>query len=196
MADLTTLALVREYLETPTGDTTKDALINSLINRMSGFIERFCNRVFIQATYTEFQDGKKNNGGILRLEQYPIVEITSVHDDTDRDYDAASLIDSADYVTEDSYGVLKRTDAIEFNEGIHNIKVVYIAGYENIAALPGDLQQACIELVTNKMNMAGKTHLKSERLSKWGATYGEQDAMPASIKEVLLQYQKRSFDVI
>ena len=189
MADLTTLANVKEFLSIT--NASSDALIRSLITRISVQIENFVERPILVDDYTEITDGRENNRGHLMVEQFPINSIDTLHDDDNRVYDASSLIPAADYVFEASYGVVKLTDGAVFDVGIHNVKIVYNAGFADI---PGDIEQVAIDLVDRKLHNAGRQNLKSEKLGRWAAAYGAE--LPEDVKEVLARYKKREFDIV
>lgn len=139
--ELTTLAHVKEVLKIPTAVTTDDDLIQNLITRISDDIEKTCGRSFHSATFTEYYNG--DGGNRLLLNNYPISSITSLYDDTDRNYGSDTLIDSGDYISDDAAGMVILDGGL-FAEGLKNIKITYVAGYSTI---PSDLERACIDYV-------------------------------------------------
>lgn len=163
--ELTTLANVREYLGIDDAQTDDDTLLQNLITRESAAIEKECNRTFGDATYTEYHDGDGTD--TVMLKQYPVNSITSIHDDTDRDYDSDTLIDSDDYVYDSDSGIVQ-LDGFSFVPGRQNVKVVYNAGYTTI---PTDLEQACIMRVAIRY-LQGKANINAfdsdniERINK------------------------------
>ena len=189
MADLTTLAAVKEFLSI-TGNAS-DALITSLIKRISSQIENHLERVIADTLYTEFHDGRLNNRGQVILEQYPIISITSVFDDIDRVYGAGTEILAANRVVEVATAIIKRTDDIDFDEGIHNIRVIYRAGF---AAVPGDVEQVAIDKVSRKLQGAGRENLKSERLGRHSVAFS--NAITPDEAQVLERYKKRKLDIV
>ena len=196
MSQLVTAAQVKEYLDI-TG-TDQDALINSLITRLSAFAETFCNRIFDDDDYTEIQDGQSFSDNQLFTKQFPINTLASVHDDKERVYGASTLIPAADLVFEADEGIIKRTDGGVFAEGVHNIQIIYNAGFVDI---PDDLQQAVIELVGLKLSGRGRENLKSERLGRFAVTYMThptlgQIAVTDSIQLTLNKYRKQDFRIV
>lgn len=177
--ELTTLANVREFLEFPDDQTDDDTLLEKLITRMSADIESDCDRIFGDATYTEYHDGDGTD--TLLLKQYPINSITSVHDDVDRDYDTDTLIDSDDYVYDSETGILT-LDGFGFSIGRQNVKVVYNAGYTTI---PTDLEQACINKVVIKylQGKAGMSAFDSDHIERISN-------MEKYIEKVIRKYRK------
>ena len=103
--DLTTLAKVKEYLQIT--DTDDDTFLTSLISNSSILIKSYCKRDFTSTSYTEYHNG--NGTTELVLNNYPVISITSVHDDMGRDYDSTTLLDSADYVYHEKEGILNWT---------------------------------------------------------------------------------------
>ena len=159
---LTTKEKVKEYLGITVTDY--DDLLDSLISRMSTFIEQYCNRSFDEAEHTEQYDGTLRNSGLIRLNQIPVSAIASIHDDTTRAFGTETLIEASKYVFYGDSGVVQLDHGYEFKIGYQNIKVVYTAGY---ATIPGDLEQATIELVAYKFQVRGKEGIRSEKLGRW-----------------------------
>lgn len=122
-------------------DTNSDSILGSLISAQSAAIQSATNRKLIKTTYTDYFNGDHDLKQLC-LQEFPVSSITTVHDDTDRDYDAGSLISSEDYVVEADTGIL-RFDTL-LTRGQQNIKVVYVAGYDPV---PDDLKLACTYLV-------------------------------------------------
>lgn len=196
MSDLTTLAKVKNYLGITTSD--HDTLLEYLITRMSTFIRTYCGRDFDQTTYTDDKyDGEYKNDGFLRLRHFPIISVTSLYDDTSREFTADTEIESGDYIIRNDEGIIQLLDGVFFNEDYQNIKITYVAGYSTI---PEDLEQACIDLVGFKFNTRQSSGKRSERLGRWAVTYvtlGEgKEAIPSDTKAVLDRYSIRDMFVI
>lgn len=157
---LTIIETVKSFIGIPVSDTSKDALLEILINAASERIERYCGRHFEKATYTEKYRG--NGRQKLLLEQYPIISVTSVtvH---------GGLLDAAEYEIIAQEGALYR-EALwpwsgytvglvgELAGSKRNIEVTYAAGYilpkddgtgtpPVTRDLPYDLEMACVQFV-------------------------------------------------
>lgn len=141
---------------TVTGD---DALLTTLLTQIEEYVQNvYCERQFAAANHTEYYDG--DGSGVLLLDNYPIVSVTSVHDDTDREYGADDLIDSDDIITYEKEGKLV-LDGLCFTKGNKNVKVVYRAGYgsgEGETAMPNEIKLALIQL-TAALYLEGKGSL-------------------------------------
>src|SRR5574341_1253792 len=96
---LTTLANCKTF-KNVTG-TAHDTELTRLILVVDEFCNQHCNRKLEQATVTEYHSTKDGQTTLL-LKQPPIASITSIHDDPDRVYAAASLLAAADYVIDDA----------------------------------------------------------------------------------------------
>jgi uncharacterized phiE125 gp8 family phage protein len=148
-ADLTTLARVKEYLQLSSTNSTWNDILNSLITQCSKAIDKYCQRVFISTgSVTEFYDGKRQRELVLR--KHPVVSVTSVHDDYARVFPASTLVNSADYYVDTDRGIIKFD--VTLSEGRGNIKVVYSAGYTDIASLPPNVVLAANKLVAAVFN--------------------------------------------
>lgn len=191
--DLTTKANVKEYLSI-TG-TSDDDFIDNLIARASEAIENYCKRKFNSETLTEYYDGKGSNR--IVLDRRPVISITSIHDDTDREYGSATLVAASDYVLYEDRGIVEY-DASErtftstkayFADGQKNVKVVYVAGYSTI---PTDVEQACIMLVALLYNR-GEQRADGIKTEAQAGTYNVAyvgTLMIPEIKQLLERYKE------
>jgi len=150
---LTTLANLKEVLEITTSGS--DAYLTNLIARATNRIEAMVGRPLVQATYTEYADGKGKRDLFLR--RGPIQSVTSVSDVVydgsgtatttslaGGDYFARGL-DSEDWKLN---GWLERNGSA-WTWGQKNYEVIYSAGFSTV---PYDLEQSCIELAVWQKN--------------------------------------------
>jgi gp6-like head-tail connector protein len=136
---LTSLAAVKEYLKI-TG-TTNDALLTSLIARVSMLIMAYCGRRFPRATYTEILDGTGEQGIVLAND--PVISVASIHSSIDQSWTSPFLIDPVSYVINLGGGLVWLKYGT-FAQGHQNTRVIYDAGYD---AIPLDVEQIAIEMV-------------------------------------------------
>lgn len=125
---------------------------------------------------TEFHDGEKDWDSIYTRE-FPISSVTSLHDDVDRAYGASTLLtenthflvygDEGRIQLIDSSGVsiLTKREQGFFNPGFKNIRIIYVAGYTNNAAIPPSIRQACIEWCGFVLNHQASAGLLEDSIS-------------------------------
>lgn len=170
---LTTRSKIKQRLGIAASDTTKDVLIDDVINEISTFLQSVCNRNFLNQSYTkELHD--TDGGKYIFLKQLPVTAVSAV-------YIRGGSIDSpvwtalspstyfADYLAE---GMLRFVGPLPKN-GRHLIAVDYTAGflidftkqldtaYHN---LPFDLTNLATELVIKNINLGPAAGLKSEQV--------------------------------
>lgn len=172
-------------------DTSKDDLIDRLVNAAYKLLESYIHHPLLAADYTEYYDGDNTNSLVLR--NYPIISITSIHDDTGRDFASDSLIDSTYYIYEnnsnDRMGEVRLWQGVDyFAKGVQNVKIVYRAGY---ATIPADAAQACIMLVDWLMNRAGTMGKTAESLGGKSESY-ERELLPLHIRQMVQPYKNFS----
>lgn len=139
-----TKAEVKSYLNIT--DTNTDSLIDTLIAQVEAVVEADkCQRTFGSSVFTEYIDGDGTD--TIMVKNYPIIELTSIHDDLDREYGAASLLDNDNMAVYDEYGKIVYVNGI-FMQGNKNVKVVYRGGY---ATIPSDLKLALIKTVAAEL---------------------------------------------
>jgi uncharacterized phiE125 gp8 family phage protein len=165
-------------------DAAQDTFLENLTNRAYKILETYLGRVIKSATYTEYMDG--DGTGELILNQFPIISVTSIHDDLDRDFTSTFLIAATDYVIYKERGVIKlfRNEGA-FQKGLQNLKVIYVAGY---ATVPGDLVDALIQMVEFMYNRSRTGGMQSQSLGGKSETY-DQSRIPAEVKRTLNSYR-------
>lgn len=186
MGTLTTRASAKELLGIRTGTTAYDAVIDTLVAAVDGLVEDYCDRRFADTTHTEYYDGESNMRQLV-LKNYPIISVTSVHDDSERVFGANTLIDSDDYTFDtgdDSDGVVRFFN-VSLSRGMRNIKVVYRAGY---ATIPPPLKTAANLLIASIYNRRKGSGRSSESLGNFSYSASPEvwgDALP-----LLARYRK------
>jgi len=179
--DLAILADVKNYLGETGSD--HDALLEALIDRVSEAVETYCGRRFKQETVTEYHDGRGRSR--LALRRRPVASVTSLHDDLDRAYTDEEIVDPDDYTFYPDEGIVE-LDAGVFQDGLRNVKVVYVAGY---ATVPADLAHAAIVWVAAIFHRAqqGGDGFAQERVEAYSARF-ETEPMPAAVRGILDAY--------
>lgn len=177
MANFATRDNVKTFLGITS--STDDTLIDSILDRTTLMIKRYCGRDLEQTTYTdERHDGDGIDDSLL-LRNWPIISVASVYDDPDRLFTSDSLLTAnEDYVVQssgdtDNPGVIRRIDSV-WLKGIQNIKVAYTAGY---TTTPVDLVQAQVDwtsfLYKNRDMRIG---ISSYRLGAYSVNFKENTA--------------------
>jgi hypothetical protein len=153
MADLFT----RAAFKTAFGvlGTDLDAAIDAMLPQITAEVCGICERVFEQATVTEYPAPLSNYATILPVDQPPIASITSLHWSTaiPRVYDATTLlINGTDYlISSDSQWIELVSPRSYGTSPTRVAKVVYVGGY---ATIPLDLVRAAQELLAVKLYKA------------------------------------------
>jgi uncharacterized phiE125 gp8 family phage protein len=173
MADFTTISDVKAYLGITSA--TDDALLTRLIAAASQWIRSNLNRDITSQAYTDKLDGTGTSRVILS--QFPVTAVTSVTvDGTDQ---AASNIAFRD-------ATVALTDGTKFTKGFANVVVTYTAGY---ATTPGDIAQACIELVAWRYKEKDRIGHASKTIAGEVVAFQTQD-VPNDVKTLLNNWRK------
>lgn len=178
MGTLTTRASVKELLGIKSSVTAYDAVIDTLVLAVDGLVEDYCDRHFADTTYTEYHDGESNQRKLL-VRNYPLISVTSIHDDAGRTYGSDTLIASADYTFEtgdDADGIVYLD--LSLARGQRNVKIVYRAGY---ATIPKTLSRAAdlvCASIYNRRKGAGRSNESLGNLSYSAAPEMWGDAVP------------------
>lgn len=127
MADLTTVAHVKQWLNIAAGLSADDALLARIVTAFSSHIQSWLNRVFGVATYAEKRNGQ--GGAIMAFINYPVVSVQSLKIGTTTI--PASIDGSAGYVFDERGMYLI---GYAFTRGMQNILINYTAGYQAVEA--------------------------------------------------------------
>jgi hypothetical protein len=192
VANLTTLAHVKESLKIPTATTGDDAFLENSIARMSEWIRaRIRPLVIIQETFTERHTG--DGSSFVWLDCRPVLSVASVHESLEWTFNAGSLLASSEY----DVGV---ASILRKNVGFYSwpraIQVVYTAGY---AAVPLEIEQLAIDAVSWKYQMRTSTSgiggVSSRTLKDGSVTYSNAQggaALPSAIEDELGRIRQQS----
>ena len=175
---------VKDFGSITDSTDTADTLIEDLIDRVSARIEKYCDRTFAEAIYTEYYDG--NGCDYMYTNQYPIVTVSGIYDDSSWVWGEDTLISGTTYrVSSNNRKILLYSSY--FTPATENIKIVYTAGYTDI---PYDIQQVCITEVLRTYKRKLEPDVSSKAMSEGGQnTYITDAFLPTSI-DVLKSYKR------
>jgi hypothetical protein len=185
---LTSLNTAKNFLKIPLAETGTDAMIEIFINAASDDCERYCDRRFAQATYTESHLGR--GGNLIVLNQWPIISITELRVDTAADFsDPETVIDSDDYMIGDSDNTLYLKNGKTFpnTRGFLSVRVIYVAGY---ATVPSSLEHACLWLVNYYYKMWNTSNIGRPNKSKENESASYLQGWPDVVIKILNQFKR------
>lgn len=188
---LVSLSDMKNYLNIPALETGQDALVESFINSISSICENYCNRKFIEQTFTERLSGSGDRE--LMLNNWPINSITSIYVDNKRVFGVDTLIDPSNYEffnNEKGDGFLVQRFDEPFQVGRKNIKIIYKAGYTNISSLPSDISLAAKIAVAFYYEQQQQKNWTFSNKQKGEETITLVQGIPESSK-LILDYYKR-----
>jgi len=192
MADATELSALAD-IKTLLGisSSNKDAILTIIKDAVEAFVKTYCGRDFLVTSYTEYHDG--DDSVSMRMNQRPITAITSVHVDASRTFDAATLVPTANIITDAKGQELGFIELFNYRytRGQKNVQVIYSAGYSTI---PTDLSLAVKLLAAKEFKVADKT-LYAESTQQVGdmVITLTPDSLPKNVLEILNRYRRIPF---
>lgn len=160
---LVELSYARDILGLTVSEAS-DAKLDALIDGASAFVEQWCNRRLIYEAVSELWRPTRAQTSLF-LSRYPVMDITSITEDTDDALTAAYW--EIDYDT----GELWRLDGSDnrITWSASKIVVVYAAGYvpadETGTNIPDDLRDGTLELVKSRwFALERDPYLRSEEV--------------------------------
>ena|SRR3990167_7983487 len=118
----------------------------------------------------------------MKVSQYPIITVTELYDDINRDFTSSDLIDAADYEVYKENGIVRLYNGESaFSVGVQNIKIIYTGGYTS-TTLPEDLTWAICEHVSFLYANRGSSGFSSVRFGSLGKSYMGNPIPPALLR--------------
>lgn len=176
---LTNVENVKQYLGI--NSEQDDALLQSLVQSASGFIQSWLNRQFELQEYTDVWDGTDLYTYMFKA--YPVQSISSVVVNS-INVPASSGPKISGYAFDERRLVIRGN--YTFLKGLLNCSVTYRAGFDDV---PFEIEQACIELIANRYKEKDRIGLQSKGLAGETIAFSMKD-MPADVKTILTNYKK------
>lgn len=190
---LITLTDAKQYLKVTS--TNDDAILATLINSISAWVQGYLKRNLVRQTYTEYYSGDGESE--LALRNYPIYSISSIYVDQLRAFGSETAVDvSSNVIIKKSSGILKSFNLLYgWTWGESNIKVTYSAGYSigitgGDGTLPHEIRLAVRRLLDLHYRLGysqRKLDTSSESMNSMNVTFKDED-IPKDVKSMLDGY--------
>lgn len=176
----TTLANCKKYLNIAASDTSKDELLELLIEAATTAAEDYLGRyIVVRQISQEPYDCTNCKSKYLQLKQYPVTALTTVIED-------GITLDNSDITLDGPNGILKRRI---FWKGA--VLVTYTAGIASATAnVPKNIQLAIWLWVSCILNTQGAQGIDSETLGDYSVNYIEQNPIPSTVISLLEGYKR------
>jgi len=164
----------------------EDARINALIPKVSDLAKSICRRTFID--YVDDIKVEYSDGGYytIPLEEYPLINVSSVEYSADYGTTYTSLVAGTDYIVSKTSDNITALTSAGFPAKVNGYKVTYTAGYET---LPEDLKLAIFDLITYYLKNDSAIHSnKAPGTNTVQIEYVTTTNLPAHIKRVFDLY--------
>lgn len=122
--NLTTISKLKQHIGIPSSMTSKDTLLEQIIEGASAFIEEYTHREFGVKEYTEVLDGTPHDE--IFLKQYPVVNVLSLTINGN-EIDLDTEEESDQFIVEKESGSVYRENG--FGGGRKSVRITYTAGY-------------------------------------------------------------------
>lgn len=169
-----------------TNNGSKDTIFDHLISKASGVVEIFCNRAFSSTIYEELYSG--DGSAELMLDNYPIISITALSTDIDKEAKTYSdPLDAVYMILNKKAGIIKLYDTVFGNYDL-NIYIKYTAGY---ASIPEDIKLVVLDLIAKKYYDSEEKRfgMESKSLIGQNVTFSIQD-LTENNRKILQRWQK------
>lgn len=165
---------------------TQDAIIDSIIPKVSALVKSICRRTFIDYVATpkvEYYDG---GSMIISPDEYPFILVSSLEYSPDYGQSYTALAEYTDYAVSKADNIVKSLSTSGFASAVNGFRLTYTAGYTTI---PEDLKLAIFDLVTYYIKNDSAIHSnKAPGTNTVQIEYVTTTSLPAHIKRVLDLY--------
>ena len=181
--------------------TASESVLSALIARAGVALARHCGYppasvgaapTMESATYTLFGDSyqvRRHSGRVLVVEPYPVIDVTSIHDDPDEVYGSATLVASSDYYKRGDHHevIVLGLNAIHggWSTTERAVKIVFVAGFSTV---PSDLEAAAIEYVLHLLNLRDRRGVANVSSPDGLNTSYRDETIPAHVAQLLEPY--------
>ena len=130
-------------------NSNDEDLLIELINEVSLYILSYCARDSFKykTVSNEIHDGYGDD--YLYTDYVPIISITSLYDDVNRNFDSSTLVDSSYYEIKNADTGLVRLYSYTFSKAKSSIQISYIAGYSDFHVYPNVSDQLAVTIGTS-----------------------------------------------
>jgi hypothetical protein len=194
---LTTVARLKSFMGITSA--THDTLLDSVVDATSQFIQNYCDRTFVETTYTnEIYDGVGTDK--LMLRNYPVSTTAAF---TLEVRTSPMNVSSWDAISSDLYHTHYNRGIIEmvggrFYELPRHYRITYTAGYvfDNAATFledvnAGDLEYAVWKLATDLFRQRKQgTGVQSESIGEYSVTLRKSTMVNQEIRDILANYKR------
>lgn len=175
---LCSLTEVQEFLLQKTGKEGDTDFIDNLIERWSGIVEDYCERVFHEEVVSEkFDIGDWQD--VLLLTHYPVISVAGVTD-------SGSSISADSFSVDTRYGTLKLTTGGWFTKGRQKVEVTYVAG---VTVVPDSIKHCVVVQVANSIVGKDFSGMSAERIGDYSYSLSEREFLP-EVKAILNTYKR------
>lgn len=195
---LTTVQRAANYigLGTIASGSTKETILQVLINSSTDFIERYIGMRIKQTTYTN-EEYDTDAGDALILKNRPVVSVSSLQRrDSGLNEDEWETVDTEDYHVDEEAGIIYGAGGWKFSKTRQGYRVTYVAGYDFDLSTTylsdteaGDLELVTWFLVASAYSRGkGGAGIKSESIGDYRVTYEGSLMENSDIKSILDKY--------
>jgi hypothetical protein len=174
-----------------------DERLNIIIEGVSQLVKTYCGISFIDyvdTAKTEYHHVKMPPLEEIQLEEFPVINVSSVQERTSPEEAYDPLTKDVDYIVDNAVDSIIRIDGY-FPKGYNSVEVTYTAGYVDGSGnplVPADIKLAVIDLVTYYFKEEHKKHQSLGSTTKQnvtGTSLKNDSGFPDHIRRVLDMYR-------
>lgn len=166
--------------------TSQDAIIDSLIPKVSELVKNLCGRTFVDYvndSKVEYLDG---GAAYMNVTEFPVIAVQSFEYSEDYGKTYTALTEYTDFVWKRKDDTIQSINGTDFSNKPNAYRITYTGGYEE---LPTDLKLAVLDLVNYYLRNDMAVHSnRAPGANSVQIEYVTTTNLPAHIKRVLDLY--------
>jgi len=176
-------------------ETTWDTMLGDISEQVAQEFEGFLHRK-LENTGSDVVEYRSPTGteSIVWVSRYPIVSITTIHEDLQRSYSSDSVVDSSDYFSHDDEGLIELESRCWYG-GNRVVKITYKGGYtktsEVLVGLPDAITLAAKMQIAHNFNRRQSPGASTVNFGGGGSQSYTELGMLQTVKDKLQPYQRR-----
>lgn len=166
--------------------TSQDAIIDSLIPKVSELVKSICGRTFVDYVNDAKTEYLLGGAKFMNVSEPPITAISSLEYSSDYGASYTTLTEYTDFVWNRRDDTIISLTGLDFDSKPNAYRITYTGGYET---LPPDLRLATLDLVNYYLRNDMAVHsTRSQGSNTVQIEYVINTNLPAHIKRVLDLY--------
>jgi hypothetical protein len=197
-----TLGEAKEWARANIEGNPEDDALNLFINAASRNLDNHLNfEVVSRGKITEVHTIRRTDWSQIWLLQRPLIEVVSVHEDPNQDFNTDSLLAADEYTVDNERGMITRVNTgwpTYWILGFEVVQAIYKSGFADTESVDWEYKSLCLETVAQYYYHATRKQFAVSAIKDQAGdrTYMEFNFIPKAVKAKAAKFVLRRFGTI